>query len=124
VAARWPQNRRTIIAADNPYLQTDGTAARRSDPRIGEKSHKCARADGRGRRRPGERNDQAPRPFAHRASWFPVRAERRNERARELADHVVVLSHGEVALARRADEVTLSEIEEAYKLNAAEVAAQ
>jgi branched-chain amino acid transport system ATP-binding protein len=46
------------------------------------------------------------------------------KRAHELADHVVVLSYGEVALARRADEVTLSEIEEAYKLNAAEVPPQ
>ena len=44
-------------------------------------------------------------------------------RARELADHVVVLSYGEVALARPADEVTLSEIEAAYQLNAAENAA-
>ena len=30
-----------------------------------------------------------------------------------LANHVVLLSHGEVALARHADDVTLSEIEEA-----------
>ena len=36
-----------------------------------------------------------------------------------LANHVVMLSHGEVALARRADDVTLSEIEEAYEHNAA-----
>jgi ABC-type branched-subunit amino acid transport system ATPase component len=38
------------------------------------------------------------------------------KRARELADNVVVLSYGEGALDPHADEVTLSEIEEAYEL--------
>jgi branched-chain amino acid transport system ATP-binding protein len=42
------------------------------------------------------------------------------KRASEIADQVVVLSYGEVALARRATDVTLSEIEEAYELDATE----
>jgi branched-chain amino acid transport system ATP-binding protein len=40
------------------------------------------------------------------------------KRAHELADQVVVLSYGEVALERRTTEVTLAEIEEAYELDA------
>jgi ABC-type branched-subunit amino acid transport system ATPase component len=42
------------------------------------------------------------------------------KRAHELADEVVVLSYGQVALQGRAADVTLSEIEEAYELNATE----
>jgi branched-chain amino acid transport system ATP-binding protein len=42
------------------------------------------------------------------------------KRARELADDVVVLSYGEVALQRRAADVTLAEIERAYSLDAAD----
>jgi branched-chain amino acid transport system ATP-binding protein len=44
------------------------------------------------------------------------------KRARELADQVVVLSYGEVALQRRATDVTLAEIEEAYELDATDIA--
>jgi branched-chain amino acid transport system ATP-binding protein len=43
------------------------------------------------------------------------------KRARELADRVVVLSYGQVALDRRAGDVTLAEIEAAYELDATEV---
>jgi branched-chain amino acid transport system ATP-binding protein len=43
------------------------------------------------------------------------------KRAAELADQVVVLSLGEVAMARRAADVTLAEIEEAYELDASEL---
>jgi branched-chain amino acid transport system ATP-binding protein len=40
------------------------------------------------------------------------------KRAHELADQVVVLAYGQVALQRRAAEVTLAELEEAYELDA------
>jgi branched-chain amino acid transport system ATP-binding protein len=43
------------------------------------------------------------------------------KRAHELADDVVVLSYGEVALHRRASEIELAEIEESYELGAGEV---
>ena len=43
------------------------------------------------------------------------------KRAHDLADDVVVLSYGEVALHRRAAEVQLAEIEAAYELGASEV---
>jgi ABC-type branched-subunit amino acid transport system ATPase component len=42
------------------------------------------------------------------------------KRAHELADEVVVLSYGQVALQGRATDVKLSEIEEAYELNLTE----
>ncbi|MFO1186178.1 MAG: ATP-binding cassette domain-containing protein [Alphaproteobacteria bacterium] len=45
------------------------------------------------------------------------------KRAHELADQVVVLSYGTVALQRAAAEVTLAEIEQAYELDLAESAA-
>ena len=40
------------------------------------------------------------------------------KRAHELADQVVVLSYGQVALQSSAADVTLAEIEEAYELDA------
>jgi ABC-type branched-subunit amino acid transport system ATPase component len=43
------------------------------------------------------------------------------KRAHELADQVVVLSHGQVVLGTRASDVTLAEIEEAYELDTVEV---
>ena len=43
------------------------------------------------------------------------------KRAHELADDVVVLSYGEVALHRPASEIELAEIEESYELGAGEV---
>jgi ABC-type branched-subunit amino acid transport system ATPase component len=42
------------------------------------------------------------------------------KRAHELADEVVVLSYGQVALQRRAADVSLAEIEEAYELDLAD----
>ena len=42
------------------------------------------------------------------------------KRAHELADQVVVLSYGQVALQSSAADVTLAEIEEAYELDLAE----
>ena len=44
------------------------------------------------------------------------------KRAHELADQVVVLSYGEVALQSSAADVTLAEIEEAYELDVTEEA--
>jgi ABC-type branched-subunit amino acid transport system ATPase component len=45
------------------------------------------------------------------------------KRAHELADQVVVLSYGQVALNRPAADVTLAEIEKAYELSVTEAGA-
>lgn len=56
-----------------------------------------------------------------RGAMTLVLVEQYVKRAHELADDVVVLSYGEVALHRRAADVRLAEIEAAYELGASEV---